>query len=110
MQAVVIPVGERQLGYAQSVADRLREQGVRAVVDDRNEKLGYKIRDAQVQKTPYMLVVGDKEVQAGNVSLRHRQAGDLGPASVDELGARIGQLVAARAPHEQERPSSGGVS
>ncbi len=51
---------------------------MRVEVDDRNEKLGYKIRDAQVTKIPYMLVVGDKEVAAGTVSLRHRQAGDLG--------------------------------
>jgi len=78
-------------------------------VDDRSEKMGYKIREAQVQKVPYMLVVGDKEVEAGNVSVRHRQKGDLGPADVETLGRRIAQLSAERALVE-ESASAGGVS
>ncbi|HWW92783.1 MAG TPA: threonine--tRNA ligase [Vicinamibacteria bacterium] len=110
VQAVVIPVAERHQDYGRAVADRLRGQGVRVTVDDRSEKMGYKIREAQVQKIPYMLVVGDKEIEAKNVALRHRQAGDLGAADVDALAARIARLAAERALHEETPPSSGGVS
>jgi len=109
VQAVVIPVAERHQEYGQAVAEKLRAQGVRVQVDDRSEKLGYKIREAQVQKIPYMLVVGDKEVAAANVSVRHRQAGDLGPADVQALGARIARLATERALQE-ESASPGGVS
>ncbi len=109
VQAVVIPVAERQQEYGHGVAAKLRAQGVRVQVDDRSEKLGYKIREAQVQKIPYMLVVGDKEVAAANVSVRHRQAGDLGPADVQALGARIAQLTKERALQE-ESALPGGVS
>jgi threonyl-tRNA synthetase len=110
VQAVVVPVAERHQDYGRTVADRLRAHGVRVTVDDRSEKMGYKIREAQVQKIPYMLVVGDKEIEAKNVALRHRQAGDLGAADVDDLGARMARLVAERALHEEAPPSSGGVS
>jgi threonyl-tRNA synthetase len=109
VQAVVIPVAERQQGYGHAVAEKLRAHGVRVQVDDRNEKLGYKIREAQVQKVPYMLVVGDKEVAAANVSVRHRHAGDLGPADVEALGARIARLTKERALQE-ESTLPGGVS
>ena len=84
--------------------------GVRVQVDDRNEKLGYRIREAQVQKVPYMLVVGDKEVEAKSVSVRHRQAGDLGPQDVASFGARVLRLSAERATREEApAPSAGGV-
>jgi len=109
VQAVVIPVAERNREYGQGVADKLRAKGLRVHVDDRSEKMGYKIREAQVQKVPYMLVVGDKEVEAGNVSVRHRQKGDLGPADVEALGRKIAQLSTERALQE-ESASSGGVS
>jgi len=109
-QATVIPVTERHREYARSVAETLRAAGVRASVDDRNEKLGYKIREAQVQKVPYMLVVGDKEVAAGNVSLRHRQAGDLGTAEVAVLAERIARLARERAVSEEQPAKPGGGS
>jgi len=109
-QATVIPVTERHQEYARSVAETLRAAGVRASVDDRNEKLGYKIREAQVQKVPYMLVVGDKEVAAGNVSLRHRQAGDLGTAEVAVLAERIARLARERAVSEEQPAKPGGGS
>ena len=109
-QAAVIPVTERHQEYARSVAETLKAAGVRASVDDRNEKLGYKIREAQVQKVPYMLVVGDKEVAAGNVSLRHRQAGDLGTAEVAVLGERIARLARERAVSEEQPAKPGGGS
>jgi threonyl-tRNA synthetase len=108
VQAVVIPVAERHQPYGHEVAGRLRAAGVRVSVDDRSEKMNYKIREAQVQKVPYMLVLGDREVEAGTVAVRHRQAGDLGAASVDELAARIARLAAERAVIEE--PSRGGVS
>ncbi len=109
LQAVVVPVAERHQAYGQEVAKALGEKGVRVRVDDRSEKMGYKIREAQVQKVPYMLVVGDKEVGARNVSVRHRQAGDLGPMDVEVLGAKIARLAAERALREESPPSAGGV-
>jgi threonyl-tRNA synthetase len=110
VQAVVVPVAERHKPYAQAVANELRSLGLRVHVDDRSEKMGYKIREAQVQKVPYMLVVGDKEVAAGNVSVRHRQAGDLGPRAVREMGAHMLRLATERVNQEETKtPSGGGV-
>lgn len=85
VQAVVIPIADRHIEYAQSVADKLNADGFRVQVDDRNEKTGYKIREAQVQKIPYMLVVGDREAEAGEVSVRSRAEGDKGAIPVDTL-------------------------
>jgi len=111
VQAVVVPVSEKQQPYAREVGEALRRLGVRVEVDDRNEKLGYRIREAQVQKVPYMLVVGDKEVEAKSVSVRHRHAGDLGPQDVASFGARVVRLSAERATREEAPAQSvGGVS
>jgi threonyl-tRNA synthetase len=111
-QAVVIPVTERHVLYAIEMATALKAKGVRVTVDDRNEKLGYKIREAQVQKIPYMLVVGDKEVEAKNVSVRHRQAGDLGSMAAEDVGERIARLARDRAIVEEPPrvAAPGGVS
>jgi threonyl-tRNA synthetase len=110
VQATVVPVTERHQGYAREVGEALRARGVRVHVDDRNEKLGYRIREAQVQKVPYMLVVGDKEVEARNVSVRHRQAGDLGPQDAAAFAERVVRLSAERATHEETAaPGAGGV-
>ena len=111
-QAVVIPVTERHVAYGAEVAAGLKARGVRVTVDDRNEKLGYKIREAQVQKVPYMLVVGDKEVEARTVSVRHRQAGDLGSMAAEDLGERIARLARERAIVEEPPrvAAPGGVS
>jgi threonyl-tRNA synthetase len=109
VQVALVPVAERHHDYARQLAERLRARGIRVEVDDRSEKMGFKIREAQVHKVPYMLVVGDKEVAAGNVSVRHRQAGDLGPQDVEALAARIARLAAERATRE-EGPTPGGVS
>lgn len=89
VQAMVIPIADRHVEYAQTVVDKLKAEGFRAEVDDRNEKTGYKIREAQMQKIPYMLVVGDREAEAGAVSVRSRVEGDKGAVALDEL---IGQL------------------
>jgi threonyl-tRNA synthetase len=111
VQAVVIPVAERHQDYARSVADALKSRGVRVHVDDRAEKMNYKIREAQVQKVPYMLVVGDKEVEAKNASVRHRQAGDLGPMAIEAVAEKIARLAASRSTSEEApsaRPAGGG--
>jgi threonyl-tRNA synthetase len=77
VQAVVVTVTDNQLSFARDVTDRLREAGIRVELDDRNEKLGYKIREAQLQKVPFMLVIGDKEVNAGGIAPRRRDGEQL---------------------------------
>jgi threonyl-tRNA synthetase len=110
VQVEVVPVAERHQPYAREVAGTLRALGLRVHVDERAEKMGYKIREAQVQKIPYMLVVGDKEIEARTVSVRHRQAGDLGPSSVEAFGTRVARLATERALQEERAPSAGGAS
>jgi len=78
VQVTVVPIADRHLDYARSVRGQLIAAGLRVTVDERQEKIGYKIREAQVQKTPYMLVVGDREAAEGTVGVRHRAAGDQG--------------------------------
>lgn len=80
VQVRIMPIAERHAAYAHQLSKSLKERDVRVEVDDRNEKIGYKIREGQVQKVPYMLVVGDKEVETGTVSLRKRGEGDKGSA------------------------------
>src|SRR5262245_53053007 len=88
-QAVVLPVADRHNVRGREVAERLRSDGLRVRVDDRTESVGKKIRDAELSKAPYMLVLGDKELEAGSVSVRHHGDGDLGVLRVDELSARL---------------------
>jgi threonyl-tRNA synthetase len=78
VQARVLPISDRQQAYAEEIASKLREKGIRCEIDSRNEKIGYKIRSAQVEKIPYMLIIGDKEQENGEISLRSRKDGDLG--------------------------------
>jgi threonyl-tRNA synthetase len=96
VQARVLPVSEKFMDYARTVHLKLRADRVRAELDDRNEKLGYKIRDAQVRKIPYMLVVGGREAEQGTVSLRHRSGEDLGAVPVDRVVSDLGAEIAAR--------------
>jgi threonyl-tRNA synthetase len=98
VQARVLPVSEKFIDYARTVHARLRAARIRAELDDRNEKLGYKIRDAQVRKVPYMLVVGGREAEQGTVSLRHRTGEDLGAVPLDRVVAGLTAEIAARAP------------
>ncbi|MDR3551912.1 MAG: threonine--tRNA ligase [Clostridia bacterium] len=88
-QVRVIPISERHGDYARSVLAILLEKGMRAGLDDRNEKIGYRIREAQVQKIPYMLVVGDKEVEAKSVSVRSRSEGDTGAMEADAFAEKL---------------------
>jgi threonyl-tRNA synthetase len=97
VQAIVLPITERQNDYARGVYQKLLDAGFRAELDDRNEKLQAKIRDAQLQKIPYMLVIGGKEAEAGSVSVRHRSKGDLGPRPVEQFSADLQQEVTTRA-------------
>jgi len=89
IQVKVLPITDKQQEYAKQIADRLMEQDIRADVDDRNEKIGYKIREAQIQKVPYMLVVGDKEIEANAVGVRSRKDGDIGQMGIDEFIQKI---------------------
>ncbi len=98
VQARVIPISEKHAEYARSVHARLRAARFRVELDDRNEKLGYRIRDAQLRKVPYMLVVGERESQQGTVSLRHRTGEDVGAIPVERLVADLGREIASRAP------------
>ena len=85
------------LEYAQKVKDRLAAEGLRVTLDDRSEKVNLKIRDAQLQKIPYMLVVGDREAENGTVSVRNRKHADQGVQSVDEFLAGIRKLIDTKA-------------
>jgi threonyl-tRNA synthetase len=96
VQARVVPISEKFVDYAREVHQRLRAAHIRAELDDRNEKLGYRIRDAQVRKVPYMLVVGEREREAGTVSLRARTE-DRGAQPLDRVVAYLGAELAARA-------------
>jgi len=91
VQVVVMPITDRVREFAQSVADTLSEAGFRAETDFRNEKIGYKIREAQMQKIPYMLVLGDKELESGLVTVRERTGGDIGAMSLSDFIARLAE-------------------
>ena len=96
VQAVVLPIADRQNDYAQGVYGKLVGAGLRAEIDLRSDKVNFKIREAQLHKVPFMLVIGDREAQAGQVSVRNRKAGDQGVSNVDEFIARVSQLVATK--------------
>jgi threonyl-tRNA synthetase len=96
VQARVLPISEKHAEYGRAVWQRLRAARVRAELDDRNEKLGYRIRDAQLRKVPYVLVVGEREAQAGTASLRRRGGEDLGPVPIDRIVADLGTEIATR--------------
>ncbi len=98
VQARVLPISEKHAEYGRAVHARLRAAHVRAELDDRNEKLGYRIRDAQLRKVPYMLVVGGREAEQGTVSLRHRTGEDLGAVPVDRVVADLASEIGARLP------------
>ena len=97
VQAEVCPVSEKVIDYAKHVTETLKRHGARVHLDERNEKLPARIRDAQLQKIPYMLVVGAKEAEAGTVSVRHRSKGDLGPKPLAEFVAALQQEIESRA-------------
>lgn len=96
VQVKVLPITDRAAEYADSVAAKLDAAGFRAEVDHRNEKIGKKIREAQLEKVPYMLVVGDKEAESGQVAVRSRSKGDLGAMDYDVFAAQLKKAVEER--------------
>ena len=89
LQVKILPITDKHVEYAKQVEEKLLQEGIRVEVDDRNEKTGYKIREAQIQKIPYMLIVGDKEKEEMTVSVRERKEGDIGKLKVDDFVNRI---------------------
>jgi len=96
VQAIVLPITDRQTDYARQVHEKLVSAGFRAELDERNEKVNLKIREAQLQKIPFMLVVGDREAEAARVSVRNRKHGDQGVVELDEFVQRLRGLVASK--------------
>ena len=92
-QAIILPISEKFNDYAYEVKRQLEEADVRVTVDDRNEKIGRKIRDNELRRVPYMLVVGEKEAQNGEVSVRKQGEGDKGTMKIANFAAEIAQLV-----------------
>ncbi len=97
VQATVLPITDRQTEYARKVQAELAAAGMRVEVDERNEKVNLKIREAQLQKIPYMLVVGDREQQNGQVAVRNRKHGDQGAKSVADFLAEARKLIDSKA-------------
>jgi threonyl-tRNA synthetase len=98
VQVVVIPITDKQLKYAQEISQQLKEKGFRVELDDRNETTSAKIRDAEIQKVPYMLILGEKEVKAKNVSVRARSKGDLGQIKLERFIKKISEAVEKKLP------------
>jgi threonyl-tRNA synthetase len=95
-QVRVLPITDDHADYAHQVGGRLREMGVRVEVDDRNETMGYKIRSGTVEKVPYLLIVGDRELEAGTVSVRSHDEGDEGSQTFDQFATRLAEEIATR--------------
>ena len=103
VQVKVLPISDKHMAYAEEVAKKLFDAGIRAEVDTRSEKIGYKIREAQTQKIPYMLVVGQKEEEEGTVSVRSRFAGDEGSSSLDAFLEKIQKEISSRENRKVEK-------
>ena len=97
VQVKILPIGDEHVAYARELSDRMTALGMRVQVDDRNEKIGYKIRQAQLSKIPYMLVIGDKEVQSGTVSVRSRKLLDMGSMPAGEAIAMFRREIEEKA-------------
>ena len=93
-QAVILNITDKQSDYCQKIANKLKESGIRVKPDLRNEKIGFKIREHTLKRVPYMLVVGDKEMEAGEVAVRTRKGDDLGKMSIDDFLVKVGQDIA----------------
>ena len=100
VQAVIIPIADRHAEYAGKLAREMREKDFRVQLDDRSERMNLKIRDAQLNKVPYMLVVGDKEIENGKVSVRLRTGEDLGSQDFNDFLVRMKCLVESRELHK----------
>ena len=96
-QVIVLPIADRHNDYCKQLMEKFADAGIRAEMDTRTEKTGYKIREAQLRKIPYMLVVGDRDIENGTVSPRHRADGDLGAMSLDAFTAVLKEVVDTKA-------------
>ena len=96
VQAVIIPIADRHIDYAHQVGNELKEEGIRTQVDDRSERMNLKIREAQLNKIPYMIIVGDNEVASSNVSLRLRSGEDIGSQTISQVKAKIRRDIEAK--------------
>jgi threonyl-tRNA synthetase len=96
VQALLLPIADRHVEYAERVAAELRAAGLRVEVDERTESVGRKIREGELRKAPYMLILGDKEAEAGEVSVRRHREGDLGAMAVDDFISRARSEIEAR--------------
>ena len=96
LQVKILPISDKFLPYAQSISEKLKKSDIRAAVDDRNEKIGKKIRDTELMKVPYMLVVGEKEMNDNAVAVRRQGKGDAGIKPVDEFIAEISAEIRER--------------
>jgi len=92
----VLPISEKYNDYAKKVLELLKNYDIRGLVDDRNEKIGKKIRDTELQKVPYMLIVGEKEEAENKVSVRKQAEGDLGSFSIEEFSKIIGEEIQSK--------------
>ena len=90
-QIAVLPISEKYEAYAQKVFETLKEQDIRGTIDHRDEKIGRKIRDAEVQKIPFMIIVGEKEESDGKISVRRHGQGDIGTLSLDDFVAHFNE-------------------
>ena len=97
VQVKLLPIADRHIDYVRQLQEKLEEAGIRCELDDRSEKIGFKIRSAQLEKIPYMLVVGDKDIEAGTVAVRSRKNGDEGASTIEEFIERIQKEVAEKA-------------
>ena len=97
VQVRVIPIADRHFDYAKDVAKAFRDLNLRVETDARPEKVGYKIREAQMEKIPYMIIVGDKEIDEGKIAVRSRSEGDLGVMAVKEFAGRIAREIEEKA-------------
>ncbi len=95
-QVKVIGITDRTHGAVKNIVDMLRDNGIKAEVDTRSETIGYKIRSAQMEKVPYMIILGDKELESGKISVRHRKDGDLGEMNIDEFIKRVSEEIKTR--------------
>jgi len=96
VQVKIIPVSDKVIDYARTVYQQLQDVALRVELDDRNEKLGAKIRDAQIQKIPYMVIVGQKELDGGKIAIRLRDGKDLGQIDINEFVVKVRDITSAK--------------
>ena len=96
VQVKVLPISEKFVDYAEGIKEQLEERGIRVELDNRDEKIGFKIREARNERVPYMLIVGEQDIEAGKVSVRSRANGEEGQADLSEFIARIEEEIKTR--------------